>query len=83
MSSGLVNVGRMLGATLGVAMLGIWFGGQVGEGTGDPQRFIDGMHYAFFYGGATELVGSAIAFMWFRRDSLETRERRIGAAESI
>jgi DHA2 family methylenomycin A resistance protein-like MFS transporter len=82
MSSSLVNVGRMLGATLGVAVLGIWFGGQVGQGAGDPQRFVLGMHSAFLWGGAAELVGAAIAFLWFRQDSLETRERRIGVARS-
>jgi MFS transporter, DHA2 family, methylenomycin A resistance protein len=82
MSSGLVNVGRMLGATLGVAVLGIWFGGPAGQGTGDPQRFVDGMHTAFRWGGGAELIGAAIAFLWFRRDSLETRARRSGPEES-
>ena len=74
MSSGLVNVGRMIGATLGVGVLGLLFGGRVSQATGDADRFMAGLHAAFLLGAAALLCGALIALVWFRRDSLETVE---------
>jgi hypothetical protein len=71
LSSGLVNVGRMVGATLGVAALGMLFGGRVEAAAQDVPRFMDGMHNAFLMGGAVEFVGAAIALLWFRSNSLD------------
>ena len=42
LSSGLVNVGRMVGATLGVAALGIVFGGRIEAAAQDVPRFMEG-----------------------------------------
>jgi MFS transporter, DHA2 family, methylenomycin A resistance protein len=60
MASGLVNVGRMLGATLGVAVLGSVFavasrGGQTGD------QLVAGAHVALLVGAAAELVGCVVA----------------------
>jgi MFS transporter, DHA2 family, methylenomycin A resistance protein len=70
LSSGLVNVGRMVGATLGVAALGILFDGRVEAATQNVPRFMQGMHGAFLMGGTAELAGAAIALFWFRGNSL-------------
>lgn len=75
LSSGLVNMGRMVGATLGVATLGVLFGGRIEAAARDVPQFLHGMHNAFLMGGAAELAGAAIALIWFRRDSLETDRR--------
>jgi DHA2 family methylenomycin A resistance protein-like MFS transporter len=72
LSSGLANVGRMIGATLGVAALGMLFGGRVETAAQDVPRFMEGMHGAFLMGAVAEFAGSGIALLWFRRDSLET-----------
>lgn len=77
LSSGLVNVGRMVGATLGVAALGLVFGGRAEATAGDVPRFLHGMHAAFRMGGAAELLGACIALTWFRRDSLARQERSL------
>jgi len=81
MSSGLVNVGRMLGATLGVAILGILFGGNAKAAAADPPRFLAGLHASFLIGGCVELAGALIAILWSRRHSLETADRRAAMAE--
>jgi MFS transporter, DHA2 family, methylenomycin A resistance protein len=75
LSSGLVNVGRMIGATLGVATLGMLFGGRVETAAQDVPRFMEGMHGALLMGAAAEFIGAGIALIWFRRDSLETDHR--------
>lgn len=72
LSSGLVNVGRMVGATLGVAILGVLFGARIEDAAADPARFLDAQHAAFLLGGAAELCGAVLALICFRRDSLAT-----------
>lgn len=72
LSSGLVNVGRMVGATLGVAALGMLFGGRVEAAAQDVPRFMEDMHSAFLVEGAAEFAGAGIALICFRRDSLAT-----------
>ena len=74
MSSGLVNVGRMVGATLGVAILGLLFGVRSEAAVADVPQFLHGMRSAFLIGGLAQLAGALIAVLCFRRDSLQTRE---------
>jgi MFS transporter, DHA2 family, methylenomycin A resistance protein len=81
-SSGLVNVGRMVGATLGVAILGILFGAHIEETARDPARFLEALRAAFLIGGATQLCGALIALICFHRGALEGPQRRPGAAAS-
>jgi Na+/melibiose symporter-like transporter len=65
MASGLLNTARMVGATLGVAVLGAIFamfvGGSGGTAAGLPPAFIGG--------GIGEMLGAAAAFTFIRRDS--------------
>jgi EmrB/QacA subfamily drug resistance transporter len=65
MASGLVNVGRLIGATLGVGVLGIVFGGA-SKTFGDASGFVAGMRAACMLGAAAQFVGAAIAFVCFR-----------------
>jgi DHA2 family methylenomycin A resistance protein-like MFS transporter len=73
MSSGLVNVGRMVGATLGVAILGVIFGPRIEEVAKDAPQFLAAMRVAFLTGGAAQLVGAAIALAYLKHDSLSTK----------
>ena len=79
LSSGLVNTGRMVGATLGVAALGILLGGRAEAAAHDVPRFIDGMQWAFVMGAVAEFAGALLAVIWFRRDSLESGSRDISS----
>lgn len=64
-ASGLINTARMVGATLGVAVLGAVFAMHVAEGVGTR-----GLATAYFVGGIGELIGAAVAFAFIRCDSL-------------
>jgi len=72
-SSGMVNVGRMVGATLGVAIPGSIFGAEVTQAAADAVRFSRGMHVALLTGGFAELVGALLAILFLGRESLSTR----------
>ena len=61
MSSALVNVGRMVGATLGVAILGSFFGAHAGHAAANPGPFLHGMRRALLGAGTAEVTGALIA----------------------
>jgi MFS transporter, DHA2 family, methylenomycin A resistance protein len=71
MASGLVNMGRLIGATLGVAVLGVLFGAQAAKSIADVPQFLHGLHGTFLLGGIAELAGVAVALAWLRADSLK------------
>jgi EmrB/QacA subfamily drug resistance transporter len=58
-ASGLVNTARMVGATLGVAVLGLML-------TGDPAA-ASSYRLAYLAGGAVELIGAALALACIAR----------------
>jgi EmrB/QacA subfamily drug resistance transporter len=64
-ASGLVNTARMIGATLGVAVLGAVFAMHVTQDAGTQ-----GLASAYLGGGIGELIGAAVAFAFIRHDSL-------------
>jgi EmrB/QacA subfamily drug resistance transporter len=70
-ASGLVNTARMVGATLGIAVLGALFAVHAGESS--PEAMVTGLRLAYLGGGLVELSGAAIAFAFIRRDSMEQR----------
>jgi DHA2 family methylenomycin A resistance protein-like MFS transporter len=70
-ASGLVNTARMVGATLGIAVLGALF--AVHAGGNSLEAMVTGLRLAYLGGGAVELAGAAIAFAFIRRDSMEQR----------
>lgn len=84
-ASGLVNTSRMVGATLGVAILGTVFAAYAGEEARLDAGFLPGLHAAMSGSAATELLGAAIALAFIRKDSLNTSRERspsYGAGEA-
>jgi hypothetical protein len=72
MASGLVNTARMVGATVGVAVLGAVFAAHAGQHAA-AARFIGGLHLAFNGGAAAEFLGALLALAFIRRDSLQRK----------
>jgi len=66
-ASGLLNTARMVGATLGVAVLGALFAVFSQSESGIAA----GLTPAFIGGAAVELLGAAIAVAFIRRDSIQ------------
>ena len=62
-ASGLVNTARMVGATLGVAVLGLLFALHAGGGAAFPLPYL--------VGGAAELFGAVLAFCFISADALK------------
>src|SRR5262245_12525408 len=60
-ASGLINTARLIGATLGVAVLGAVFAMHVAEGVGTR-----GLGTAYFAGGIGGLIGAAVACAFLR-----------------
>lgn len=73
-ASGLVNTARMVGATLGVAILGAVFATFAG-GIGDGSHIVAGLAPAYIGGGIGEMIGAVAAFVFIRHDSLQPSKR--------
>jgi MFS family permease len=71
-ASGLINTARMIGATLGVAVLGAVFAMHVAQGVVGTR----GLAPAYLGGGIGELIGAAVAFAFIRHDSLRPPAQR-------
>ncbi|HYX63033.1 MAG TPA: MFS transporter, partial [Burkholderiales bacterium] len=65
-ASGLLNTARMIGATLGVAILGAVFAHFAGQAP-SAQSFLPGMRAALALGGAGELAGALVALAFIPR----------------
>lgn len=72
-ASGLVNTSRMIGATLGVAVLGAMF--AVRAGGNSPDAMVSGLRAAYLGGAIVEIAGALIALAFIRRDSMEQRSK--------
>jgi len=68
-ASGLINTTRMIGATLGIAVLGTLF--ALHAGSQAPETMIAGLRMAYIGGGTVELAGALVAFCFIRHDSAE------------
>jgi MFS transporter, DHA2 family, methylenomycin A resistance protein len=73
-ASGLVNTARMVGATLGVAVLGAIFA-VVAGGSPDANHVVAGLAPAFIVGGVGEMLGATAAFAFIGRGSLQPAKR--------
>ena len=62
-ASGLVNTARMIGATLGIAVLGALFAAFAGQGVENGPGFIPGLRAAYLGGGIGEWIGAVVAFV--------------------
>ncbi len=71
-ASGLVNTSRMIGATLGVAVLGAMF--AVRAGADSAEAMVSGLRLAYFGGAVVEIAGALIALAFIRSDSLEQKQ---------
>jgi EmrB/QacA subfamily drug resistance transporter len=65
-ASGLLNTARMVGATLGIAILGAVFAHFAGQEAG-TEGFMPGFRAALGIGGAAELAGAGVALLFVRR----------------
>ncbi|HEX5212071.1 MAG TPA: MFS transporter [Pseudolabrys sp.] len=72
-ASGLVNTARMVGATLGVAILGALFAAYAGQDAAAGANFLPGLSAAMTGGGISELIGAIVAFAFIRHDSLKPK----------
>jgi EmrB/QacA subfamily drug resistance transporter len=70
-ASGLLNTGRMIGATMGIAVLGALFAAFAGQEGAAGEGFLAGLRAAMLVGGSAELAGAVIAFAFIRSDSLK------------
>jgi DHA2 family methylenomycin A resistance protein-like MFS transporter len=70
-ASGLLNTARMIGATLGVAILGAVFASIAGQGS--AAKVASGLHAALGIGGTGELLGAVLALYLVRGDALARR----------
>ena len=69
----MLNTARMIGATLGVAILGSLFAAYAGQHAEPEAGFLPGLRSAMTGGGVAELLGAVIAFAFIRRDSLHAQ----------
>jgi EmrB/QacA subfamily drug resistance transporter len=73
-ASGLLNTARMIGATMGIAILGSLFAAFAGQDAQAGDGFLPGLRAAMLTGGSFELLGAAIAFAFIRADSLHRKK---------
>lgn len=70
-ASGLLNTTRMVGATLGVAILGALFAAQAGQAAASNETFLAGLRAALTGSAASELLGALVAITLIRGDALK------------
>jgi MFS transporter, DHA2 family, methylenomycin A resistance protein len=75
-ASGLLNTARMIGATLGIAVLGSLFAVHASEGAADGM--VSGLRVALFGGAVAELIGAAVALTFIKADSMEQKASQAG-----
>ena len=67
-ASGLINTTRMIGATMGIAVLGAIYASHAARGTQDDK--LSGLRLAYLGGAIAELSGAVIAGVFTRHDSM-------------
>jgi MFS transporter, DHA2 family, methylenomycin A resistance protein len=72
-ASGVLNTARMVGATMGVAILGSVFAAYAGQQANVVAGFMPGLRAAMIAAGSAELLGAIIAAVVIRRDSLHAK----------
>jgi predicted MFS family arabinose efflux permease len=71
-ASGLINTARMIGATLGIAVLGALYAVHAGESS--PDAVLSGLRLAYLGGAIVEFAGALTALAFIRADSMEQRK---------
>jgi MFS family permease len=77
-ASGLLSMNRMIGGTLGVAVIGAVFQGMAPRGTRDPVAFVHAFSSAMWVATAVALSGAVVAVTLLRGRA----ERAPGLAEA-
>jgi DHA2 family methylenomycin A resistance protein-like MFS transporter len=72
-ASGLINTTRMVGATLGVAVLGSIYAVHAGQGA--REATVAGLRLALLGGAIGELSGAVLAFAFIRSDSMQQKQK--------
>ncbi|MFY9687879.1 MAG: MFS transporter [Pseudolabrys sp.] len=73
-ASGVLNTARMVGATMGVAILGSVFAAYAGQQANVATGFMPGLRAAMIAAGLAELLGSVIAVALIQHDSLHAKQ---------
>lgn len=73
-ASGVLNTARMVGATMGVAILGSVFAAYAGQQANVAAGFMSGLRAAMIAAGLAELLGAVIAAALIRHDSLHAKK---------
>ena len=71
-AAGVVNTARMVGATLGVAVLGGFFVAHAGQDPIDAQRIAEGLQPALLGGAASEFFGALLAWRFIPAGALRS-----------
>jgi hypothetical protein len=71
LASGVVNLARLVGITVGVAVLGSAMAARAGA---------DGTRIATMLGGLVQLVGAAVALRWARPEAAAPMQRLVAHA---
>ena len=71
-ASGLLNTARMVGATMGIAVLGAIYAAHLHGGA--PQGMLKGLRWAFLGGAIGELSGALIALIFTRANSMTEKK---------
>jgi MFS transporter, DHA2 family, methylenomycin A resistance protein len=70
-ASGLVNTSRMVGATLGIAVLGSLFAVHANDSR--PEAMLSGLRLAYFGGAIIEFAGALVALAFIRGNAIEQK----------
>jgi hypothetical protein len=73
-ASGVLNTSRIVGATMGVAILGSVFAAYAGQQANMGAGFMPGLRAAMVAAGMAELLGAVIAAVFIRHDSLHAKK---------
>jgi DHA2 family methylenomycin A resistance protein-like MFS transporter len=71
-AASVINTARMVGATLGVALLGGLFAMQAGDDPSSVQAIVAGLRPAMLGGAIAEGLGAMLAFLAIPTDALAT-----------
>ena len=69
----MLNTSRMVGATLGVAILGSVFAAYAGQEANATGDFMTGLRAAMIAAGLAELLGALVVAALIRHDSLHAK----------
>jgi predicted MFS family arabinose efflux permease len=80
-ASGIVNTARIVGATLGVAVLGALFAGRAGQNPTDGAAIAAGLFPALIGGAFVEGLGALVAFLLIAPDAITGGKRLTSSSE--